>query len=452
MSDEKVRMLATTVQKLMSRGARSNVIKILEKSHAADIAELLSFLNHEDRYEVFLMEPNEEKRAEILSHLEEEQQTEMLKVLSKKEVIGLVSLMEKDDVADLLGSIPEEEADEILSSMVKEDSQEVAGLMGYPEDSAGGIMGSDYVAFNKDMTVKQVIESIQAEGQESKVTFYVYVVNDNNQLVGVSSLKQLLLSKPGDFLKNIMFPEVISVTVETDQEEVSKVVEKYDFLSVPVVDGNNELVGLITVDDVIDVIREEAEEDLLAMGRAGWGLNVSTFEHFKARLPWLFFAYCGGSACFAIVYFLAALPAQAEKSLSEIWVVAAFIPVLLSMGATSGSQAATVAVGNLRSSSYDASKGRNQLMKELRLSFSFASIFFLISLSLSLLVAGDRSLALGLSSVMFVQIVLALMMGASIPLAMNRLGFDPTVASVPLFTSIADVTAVILLVSLFLGI
>ncbi|NQZ00106.1 MAG: magnesium transporter [Bdellovibrionales bacterium] len=452
MSEEKVKMLATTVQKLMSRGARPNVIKILEKSHAADIAELLSVLSHEDRYDVFLMEPNEEKRAEILSHLEEEQQAEMLKVLSKKDVITLVSRMEKDDVADLLGSIPEDEADEILSSMVKEDSQEVAGLMGYPEDSAGGIMGSDYVAFKKDMTVKQVIESIQAEGQESKVTFYVYVVNDNEQLVGVSSLKQLLLSKADEVLKNIMFPEVISVNVETHQEEVSKVVEKYDFLSLPVVDGNNELVGLITVDDVIDVIREEAEEDLLAMGRAGWGLNVSTFEHFKARLPWLFFAYGGGAACFAIVYFLAALPAQAEKSLNEIWLVAAFIPVLLSMGATSGSQAATVAVGNLRASSYDSSKGRNQLLKEFRLAFSFALIFGLLSLLLGLVVTANKSLVLGLAGVMFVQILLALMMGATIPQAMKRLGFDPTVASVPLFTSIADVTAVILLVSLFLGI
>ncbi|MEO0336385.1 MAG: magnesium transporter, partial [Pseudomonadota bacterium] len=403
MSDEKVRMLATTVQKLMSRGARPNVIKILEKSHAADIAELLSFLSHEDRYEVFFMEPNEEKRAEILSHLEEDSQAEMLKVLSKKDVISLISRMEKDDVADLLGSIPEEEADEILSSMVKEDSQEVAGLMGYPEDSAGGIMGSDYVAFNKEMTVKQVIESIQTEGQESKVTFYVYVVNDNNQLVGVSSLKQLLLSKPGDFLKNIMFPEVISVNVETDQEEVSKVVEKYDFLSVPVVDGNNELVGLITVDDVIDEIREEAEEDLLAMGRAGWGLNVSTYEHFRARLPWLFFAYGGGAACFAIVYFLAALPAQAESSLSQIWLVAAFIPVLLSMGATSGSQAATVAVGNLRATGYDASKGKNQLVKELRLAFSFAVIFGVLTFLFGLLVSEDQSLVMGLSAVMFIQ-------------------------------------------------
>ena len=131
MSEEKVKMLATTVQKLMSRGARPNVIKILEKSHAADIAELLSVLSHEDRYDVFLMEPNEEKRAEILSHLEEEQQAEMLKVLSKKDVITLVSRMEKDDVADLLGSIPEDEADEILSSMVKNLAL-VAVFMGAP--------------------------------------------------------------------------------------------------------------------------------------------------------------------------------------------------------------------------------------------------------------------------------------------------------------------------------
>lgn len=450
MSDEKVKMLATTVQKLLSRGAKPNVRKILEKTHAADIAELLSILETEDRFELFLLESSDEKKSEILSHLNEDHQQEMLKVLSKKDVLNLVSLMEKDDAADLLGHIPESEADEILSSMVQEDSEEVAGLMGYPEDSAGGIMGSDFLAFEQEKTVKQVIESFQTEGEENKVSFYVYVINGNNQLVGVSSLKQLLLSKPNEQLKNIMFTEVISVNVETHQEDVSKIVEKYDFLSLPVVDGHNELVGIITVDDVIDVIREEAEEDLLAMGRAGWGLNVSTYEHFIARIPWLIFAYAGGAACFSIVYFVA-LGAAQDGSLNELWLVAAFIPVLLSMGATTGSQAATVAVGNLRSSSYDANKGKKQMLKELKLAISFAAIFGTLTAILGMAFSPFPSLTLGLSVVMFIQIIMAIVMGGTIPLTMNRLGFDPTVASVPLFTSIADVTAVSLLVFMFMG-
>lgn len=444
MSEDRSKMLSVTIQKLHARGARSNIKNILDKTHAADVAEMLDRLPPEDRYEIFLM-INEEDRAEVLSHLEEEEQTELIALLSKDDVLKIVSDMDSDDAADLLGNIPEDEADEILSSMEKEESEEVAGLMGYPEDSAGGIMSSDYLALEQDNTVAQVIARIQEEGDQGTVLFYVYVVNDSNQLVGVSSLKQLLLSKKNDKLSEIMFTDVISVDVSTHQEEVAKTVEKYDFLSLPVVSSGNELVGVITVDDVIDVIREEAEEDLLAMGQAGWGLNMSTWEQFVARIPWLVFAYLGGGACFLIVY---VFNSSESSEVASLWLAAAFVPLLLAMGATTGSQAATVAVGNIRSGGFDLAKAIKQWQKELKLSLGFAVLFAVATWVLAWVFPSVGDFGVIFSAAIAIQIVVAMTMGSGIPVLLSRFGVDPTVASVPLFTAVADVTAVAVLFGL----
>lgn len=444
MSDDRSKMLSVTIQKLHARGARSNIKNILDKTHAADVAEMLDRLPPEDRYQIFLM-IREEDKAEVLSHLEEEEQTELIALLSRDDVLKIVSDMDSDDAADLLGNIPEDEADEILSSMEKEESQEVAGLMGYPEDSAGGIMSSDYFALPQWMSVAQVISRIQEEGDQGKVLFYVYVVNDSNQLVGVSSLKQLLLSKKDDILSEIMFTDVISVDVTTHQEDVAKTVEKYDFLSLPVVSNGNELAGVITVDDVIDVIREEAEEDLLAMGQAGWGLNMSTWEHFLARIPWLLFAYLGGGACFIIVY---VFKSSDSADVTSLWLAAAFVPLLLAMGATTGSQAATMAVGNIRSGGFDLSKAIKQWQKELKLSLGFAVIFAVATWLLAWVFPSVGDFGLLFSIAISIQIIVAMTIGSGIPVLLNRLGVDPTVASVPLFTAFADVTAVAVLFGL----
>lgn len=444
MSEDRSKMLAMTIQKLLARGARSNIQNILEKTHAADIAEMIDRLAPEERYEIFLMIQSEEERSEVLSYLEDERQRELVSILSKEDVLKLISNMERDDAADLLGHMPEDQAGEILSSMVKEDSQEVAGLMGYPEDSAGGLMSSDYLALPQSLTVGQVIARIQEEGEEGKVLFYVYVVNENNQLVGVSSLKQLLLSKKNDLLAQIMFTDVISVDVTAHQEQVANIVEKYDFLSLPVVSGNNELVGVITVDDVIDVIREEAEEDLLAMGRVGADVNVSTQEHFFTRLPWLIFAYAGGATCFAIVYFFETLSGASPQA-SVLWLAAAFVPLMLSMGATMGSQSATVALGNIRMGGFDWEKAIKVWKTEFVLSALYSLLFGGFTLGVSFLFPQMQDWGLIFSLALAIQIVLAMVMGSSIPVFLERVGIDPNVASVPLSTAFADVTAVAIL-------
>lgn len=439
--EDRTKLLVASVRKLRSRGAKPNIRKILAKTHPSDLAVVLQSLDPEERYEIFLMEQNYARKAKVMSYLDESVQKEFIELSSREEVLRILSHMDSDDAADLLGILPEEESKEFLSSMVRKDSEEVAELMGYPEDSAGGLMSSDFLAVNQNLSVSEAVKSIQNEGDQGKVSFYLYIINDHEQLVGVVSLKQLLLSQQNMTLKELMYKDVISVHVNTHQEEVASTVERYDFLALPVVDGNNRLVGVITVDDVIDVIREEAEEDFLAMGRAGWGVEESIIDHIKARLPWVFLSFLGGVTCFLIVF----SSRPFEGLISPIWYLASLLPLLLSVGATTGGQAAAVSVGHVRSGRVEFKKANQYLLGEVGIGLVLG---FLIGLSVFILVyglTGEAELSLYLSGASFLSVAVAVCMGGGIPLILHRIGIDPTIGSVPLFTTLADISSVLVL-------
>ena len=393
-------MLTASVKKLLKRGADQNIRKILDKTHKADVGALLDNFPIEDRIHLFNLISSIERKAEVMSYLDEESQVEVVQRLSRGEVLNIISLLESDDAADLLGNLPDEESQIILDSMKKKDSEEVADLMGYPEDSAGGLMNSDYLSFQEETRVSEVIQYIQ-DNEETQVSFYVYVQNEHNHLIGVVSLKQLLLSKKTDLLKNIMISDVVSVTVDRHKNEVAKVVERYDFLSVPVVDTNNTLVGVVTVDDVLDVIREEAEENLLQMSRAGIGGENTLFEHFKARVTWLFLSFVGGLFCFAIIYFIGSLKSQSGV-IKPVWIVAGFLPLVLTLVTTAGNQAVAVTIGGLKSGYFKANLLWSYIRRELLLSFIFALLFSGLVLLLGYFTAVKTSLILILSGVLFI--------------------------------------------------
>tara|TARA_B100000749_G_C18450166_1_gene476179 strand:- start:11598 stop:12950 length:1353 start_codon:yes stop_codon:yes gene_type:complete len=441
MIEDRTKLLAQTIQKLHHRGARLNIQKVFLKTHTADIAEALQTFEGEDLIALFKMVVSIEDRAQIISYFEEEKQAELVSLLQEEELIQLARLMESDDLADLLGRLDDEISNTVLQSLDSQDSEDVADLMGYPEDSAGGLMSSDYLALDKSMTVEQTIQAIQAEQDSNIILFYIYVVNDNDQLIGVLSLKQLLLSHTKQTLGEVMFPDVLSVNVETDSEEVAKTVERYDFLSMPVVDESNKLVGVITVDDVIDVIREEAEEDLMTMGQAGLDSGASVFEHFKARCPWLVFSYIGGILCYGIIWNYVSGPLSDGGAL---WVLTAMIPLILTIGATSGSQAATTTITAIRLGSVDNKEILELLSKEFKLSLMFALIFAVVTFGFGHYAFGGDSLAI-LSLSIALQIVISMLIGAGTPALISRLGVNPMIASVPIFTVLADVSAMIIL-------
>ncbi len=456
MIDSKTKVLITTVQKLYRRGARQNIKKILAKTHVPDIAAVLEELETSERRDIFLLEGSLERRAEILSYLTPETQAQLINSLNKSEILKVVELMDSDDAADLLGRMAPEASSDILSSMVRKDSEDVADLMGYPEDSAGGLMSADYLALPKHLSVAEAIAEIQSQEDEALIAFYVYVVNEHEQLLGVLSLKNLILSKPHEVLSDIMGKDVISVRPDTPQDEVARIVEKYDFLSLPVVGNEQELLGVITVDDVIDVIREEAEEDLLAMGRAGWSDDESFWGHLKSRLPWVLLTFVGGIFCYALIAFVTRNIAISEQEV--MWtIVAAFTPIILSMGATVGNQSATVAVGAIRAGQFDATSWSpiwRHLRKEIAVALIFGLIFAASVSYWGYAVLGHGALGFVMGGALFSLIFVANLLATLIPITLYRFGIDPTVASMAFYGIIADVSAVALLYGLtyiFLG-
>lgn len=445
MLDDRLKMLTATMKKLYHRDAKTNLEKIITKSHPADIAAILENFEPGERFDLFKMEPSLDKRSEILSHLSNDLQTEIMSCLSRAEVINLVNSMDTDDAADLLGHLPGEEANEILSSMKEEDSDEVSDLMGYPEDSAGGIMSLDFLSVNQMKTVQETIQFIHDEEEDLGASFYIYVVNDANKLVGVVSLKQLILSKKSTLLKELMLTDVISVSVDSTQELVAKTVEHYDYLSLPVVDSSNCLVGVVTVDDVIDVIREEAEEDLLALGQAGLGIEANVWERFRDRFYWLLFAYFGGVSCFAVVYAFRGTLSEEFHFSETLWLGVSCIPVILSMGALTGGQTATVMVGALRGGRLTKNQFLLQVLNEFKLSFLFAIPFTCLSFGLLWFLSKLELLSLYFSIVIGFQIIVSMLVGSMIPLLLEKINVDPTMASIPVFAAITDLTAMLIL-------
>ena len=441
MLNERTRMLVTTFQKLLHRKAYSNIKKIMAKTHNADIAEVLQSIGVDEALEVFKLDASIDERADILSYLDKNLQKFILSKLSDQEAAEVVQAMETDDAADLLSHLSDDASKTIIESLDSEESTEVVDLMGYPEESAGGIMSSDFLAFPEATTVGEVVQALHGEEAENKVTFYVYVVNRTDHLVGVVSLKQLLLSRKSAKLSQLMATNTIYVSTDTDQEQVAETVARYDFLSVPVVDKNNCLVGVITVDDVIDVIKQEAEEDLLSMAQAGWGVDMSWFEHFVARLPWLLLSFLVGGICFSIILY--------KGPQEESWALAAIIPLMLSLGAMAGNQTATVLLGALQTGQYWGGKLWVHIFREFSTGL-ILSVFFgsLVYFSTQLILPEipwhfHFGLALGL------QILLATILGSVLPVFMNKLKFDPLVLTPPIYSSIADIAAMSILFGIY---
>lgn len=439
MLDSRLKILISSVRKLLRRNALKNIQIILDKTHAADIAVILKELDQQERSVLLGLKIPIEKKSEIISHLDENIQKEVVEQLDRAQVTAIVTEMDTDDAADLLGNLSDELSQTILDSMETDEKREVTDLMKYPEDTAGGLMSSDYLAFPQHLTVAEVISQIQSDENNASVTFYIYVVDDAHKLSGVVSLKEIILSKPRETLKEIMTPDVVSVPLEMDQVEVSKIVERYDFLSVPVVDETNTLMGVITVDDIIDVIREEAQENLLAMGLVSASDDESPWGRIKARSAWLLVTYIGGVICYNFIWSL-----LYEKT-SQSWLaVTASLPIILAMSSAVGLQSATSMVNALISESLDFKAIKKLLQNEMICSLVFGVVFGLLSMTLSLL-AGETFFISGFMALsLFAQLVCSVAIGALIPLAMKRIGVDPTVASVSLFLATSNITAVLI--------
>lgn len=370
MQHDRQTILTLTVKRLLRRGATSRLRKIVNKTHGADLSILFRDLPHPDQRLLFDMIEDVEQKGILFSELDEDLFIDLIEDMDPEQVVAVLEAMPNDDVADLLSHLPEETVNSLLKRMNKAGSDEVEDLMRFADDSAGGIMNPDFIALDQEITASEAIERIQKEFADVEMPFYLYVIDAYGKLVGVCSLRQLVVVKPQTPLKAFMTTDVISVQTHMDQEEVAKLVARYDILAVPVVDDNNRIVGIVTVDDVIDIFREEATEDILKMAGVGEEFveTKSIIKSTRIRLPWLFASCLGGIFAFYVI-------GRFEDSLSRITYLAAFIPVIMGMGGNIGTQSSTIVVRGLATGRLDIRDIWSVVGKELAVGFILGMVY-----------------------------------------------------------------------------
>jgi magnesium transporter len=447
--DQKQQLLLDTTRRLIRRGALPNLAKVLTKSHPADIAGLFRYLDLKEQRILFNLIEDAEKSAYVLSELDHGTGAQLLAQLDKETITEVLQEMPYDDAVDIIQNMPEEVAEELLSIMHIETSEEIEQLLQYGEDTAGGIMATEFFALGEDLTVREAIAALQ-EAKDLEMVFYVYVVNDQQQLVGVLSLRQLLTVPPSTPLSRIMSTEVISVGTGMDQEEVAQQVARYNLLAVPVVDDQNRLVGIVTVDDVIDVLREEATEDMLKMAGTSEEELLYGYRSLKIarlRLPWLITSLFGGVVTGYLMWLF-------KATLEQIIALVTFVPVITGMGGNVGGQSSTIVVRGFATGRIDFSTLRQVFFKELRVGLIMGVVCGLVVGAVAIFWHHNPYLGLVVALAMVTAMTVAASMGVLAPSFFKRIGIDPAIASSPFVQTANDITGILIYfttATMFLG-
>jgi magnesium transporter len=437
MATDRSRILVESIKRLLRRGATSHLSKIVNKTHAADLSAVFHSLSLDQQHKLFGLISDVEQKGILLSKLDEDTFQDLIEDMKVEDIVRILESMPTDDVADIIGRLPEEKSQAILDKMKKAESEEVEDLLRYEDDTAGGIMIPDFIALREDVTAREAIESLQTEHSDVEMAFYLYVVDEYGKLVGVSSLRQLVVVSPETPLKEFMTTDVFSVQTDMDQEEVAKLVERYDILAVPVVDGSNRLMGIVTVDDVIDILRKEATEDSLKMAGAGEEFveTKSIFKSTRIRLPWLFASCLGGIFAFFII-------GGFENSLSKIAYLAAFIPVIMGMGGNIGTQSSTIVVRGLATGRINVRDIWPVVLKELTIGLILGFVYGLLIGSVAQFRYSMEALALSVALAVICSMSIAALVGSLVPMVFARINIDPAVATGPLVTTSIDIISV----------
>ena len=439
MHEQKMQVLQGTVSKLLRRGAIINLKKALGKIHPADIAHLFRYFELDEQKTLLELTPDLDRAADVLAELEPESWPQLAALLDKNYLISIVHEMADDDSAVFLRSLPEELAEEILAELHDDQSEDVEHLLGYDEETAGGIMSTDVFSLNQDITVKQAIEALQ-DSEDYEMVFYVYVVDEHNHLVGVLSLRQLLTVPPVTKLSDLMSTNVMRVRTDMDQEEVADLVAKYNILAIPVVDDQGKLMGLITVDDVIDVMRDEATEDILRMAGTSEEellLGYKSFQIARLRLPWLLTTLVGGVVTGTLMWYYRA-------TLEQVIMLISFIPVITGMGGNVGGQTSTILVRGFATGKIDFSMIRQVFFKELRVGLIMGIICGLVIAAVASTWHQNLYLGLVVGVAMVTAITVAACMGVIVTTFFKKIGVDPAIASSPFVQTVNDITGILI--------
>ncbi len=435
------------IRELIEARNEQEIRQMIGNLHPADVAEILAALNLEDTMFVYLL-LDAEVASDVLVEIPEEERNMLLNALAPDVIARqYIENMDSDDAADILGSLDEDVKISVLNEI---EDQEIAGdivdLLEYDEETAGGIMAKELVTVNENWTVAICLKEISRQAEGVDDIYYVYVVDDSNKLKGVLSLKKLFFNNTNTRISNMYNPDVKSVTTETPQEEVVQIMEKYDLVAIPVVDEIGRLKGRITFDDVIDVMREEAEKDYqMVSGIVGdvesgdkvWNLT-------RARFPWLLIGLVGGIMGARVI-------GANEDALKLVPAMAFFIPLIAAMAGNVGVQSSSIVVQSIASGVRDFESTGRKLTKEFAVAMiiglAFSSLIFLYNYFFS----NSMELTWAVSISLFIVILFASVFGTIIPLVLNKMEIDPALATGPFITTMNDILglSIYILVSKF---
>jgi magnesium transporter len=436
MPQRKLDVVLDSVKRLQRMGAMSNLVNLLQKQHPADLAQLFSELPEKERQSTFstLAERNSKLAMEALSELGPEAGAALLAERSAEEIVKLMQELPSDDAAAIIDYLPEELSAAVLELLQhKKAGGEVGELLEYAEQTAGRIMNPKVFALAEDMTAGEAITALQGS-RDVEMVFYLYVIDVRRHLVGVVSLRRLLLVPPATPLKRIMTTDLISVRVDMDQEEVARQVASYNLLAIPVVDEENKLVGIITVDDVIDVIKDEATEDVYRLaGVAGDDRVFSRpIESLRKRVPWL-------QVNLVTAFIAAFVVGLFEDTIAKVTVLAMFMPVVAGMGGNAATQTLTVIVRGIALGELTWANTRKALFKEAAVGVGNGLATGMVAALVVLIWKGDPTLGLIIGAAMVINMFVAAIAGTLIPLSLRALKVDPALASSVFITTLTDV-------------
>jgi magnesium transporter len=434
-AQRRIDLVLDSVKRLLRIGATANLLNLLQKQHPADLGQVFSDLPDKDREAAFtvLADRNGRLAMEALSELGPEGGAKLLATRSAEDIAKLAQEIPSDDAAALIDNLPEELSAAVLDLMRPKESGVVENLLEYREQTAGRIMNPHVFAVNEDMTVGEAITELQSN-RDVEMVFYLYVIDDRRHLVGVTSLRRLLLVSPETPVKRIMASDVISARVDTDQEEVARQVASYNLLAIPVVDEENKLVGVITVDDVIDVIKDEATEDLYRLAGVAGDERAFTppLQSLRMRLPWL-------GINLATAFLVAAVVGLFEGTIQQVTALAVFMPIVAGMGGNAGMQTLTVIVRGIALGELSWANSRKALLKEAAVGVGNGLVLGLVAAAVAWATRGSPVLGLLLCAAMIINMFVAATAGTLVPLGLRAANVDPALASSVFITTLTDV-------------
>ncbi len=440
------------LREMLAEQDQESLRATLEGLHAATIAEFSEGLEAKETWQL-LDHATVERQGEIFTYYPMPKQVELTKAAGHDRISKLLEEMPPDDRVDLLQELDEETVEDLLPLIAKAERRDIRQLLSYPEDSAGSVMTTEYASIPEDITVSEAITRLRQQAPDSETIYYIYVVDQERRLVGVVSLRDLILARPDALIRDIMHRDPVAVRVEDDQEHVAQELAKYNFLAIPVVDPKYRLVGIVTYDDAMDVVIEEATEDALRMGAVGTMaesiLDAPFTVVWRKRAMWLSFLFVAELMTFgAMAYF--------NDAMKAIVALAFFVPLCISTGGNSGSQAATLitramALGHVRPADWWRVM-RHELAMGIVLGLTLGSIAFLqISLTPESVLGKDVNrwiLAFVVASSVTLICLWGTLVGSLMPLMFERLGVDPGYASSPFVATLVDVTGIVIFFSI----